>query len=188
MRLWPHCLAGTLSPWRGRRRDSFAEHGCRGGAAGSMRPWVAVACLAAALAALLLVVCLADRTFFLPQAGLVKPPAVLADKAESMISRPGQPAAQSRTVAGLRDQPRLPEIRGRQRGPAPRVGQSGCRASAGGLFLVPHRRRPDRLACLARRAVAGPRLPDRARGGHSPFGRPGKAAAIRGDAGSQRLS
>jgi serine/threonine-protein kinase len=61
------------------------------GPPGIMHPWVAVGCLAAALAALFLVVCLADRTFFLPRAGLAKPPAVLADKAESMICALGSP-------------------------------------------------------------------------------------------------
>jgi serine/threonine-protein kinase len=58
---------------------------------GALRPRTAVCCLAVALAALFCVVCLADRTFFLPQAGLLKSPAVLADKAEQIIAtlRPG---------------------------------------------------------------------------------------------------
>ena len=57
----------------------------------AMRPCVGAGFLAVALAALLVVVYLADRTFLLPQAGLVKPPAVLADKAESIIGLLGSP-------------------------------------------------------------------------------------------------
>ena len=49
-----------------------------------------------ALLALFFVVRLADRTFFLPQAGLEKSPAVLADKAEQIIATLGrEPAARS---------------------------------------------------------------------------------------------
>jgi serine/threonine-protein kinase len=61
------------------------------GPPGAMRPWVAAGCLAVALVALFLVVCLADRTFFLSRAGLAKPPAVLADKAETMVNALGSP-------------------------------------------------------------------------------------------------
>jgi hypothetical protein len=53
---------------------------------GALYPRAAICCLAAALAGLFCVVYLADRTFFLPQAGLVKSPAVLADKAEQIIA------------------------------------------------------------------------------------------------------
>jgi hypothetical protein len=52
---------------------------------GKWEPWAAVGCLGVALLALFLVVRLADQTFFLPQAGLEKSPAVLADKAEQII-------------------------------------------------------------------------------------------------------
>jgi serine/threonine protein kinase len=55
------------------------------GARGALQPRAAVCCLLVALAALFIVVRLADRTFFLPQAGLEKSPAVLADKAEDII-------------------------------------------------------------------------------------------------------
>ncbi len=53
---------------------------------GALTPRVAVGYLTVALVALFFVVRLADQTFFLPQAGLVKPPAVLADKAEQIIA------------------------------------------------------------------------------------------------------
>ncbi len=53
---------------------------------GGWDPRAAVFCLVVALLALFFVVGLADRTFFLPQAGLKKPPAVLADKAEHIIA------------------------------------------------------------------------------------------------------
>ena len=43
-----------------------------------------------ALVGLLIVWLLADRTFLLPQAGLTKPPTVLADKAEHIIKALGQ--------------------------------------------------------------------------------------------------
>lgn len=56
------------------------------GSHAAMRPRTAACWLATAAAALFLVVLLADRTFFLPQAGLVKPPAVLADKAQNIIA------------------------------------------------------------------------------------------------------
>jgi hypothetical protein len=58
----------------------------------------AAGCLAVGLLALLLVVALADRTFFLPQAGLVKSPEVLADRAEQVMTRLGyDPAGQERS-------------------------------------------------------------------------------------------
>ena len=50
---------------------------------------MAFGCLAVAAVALFFVVRLADRTFFLPQAGLVKSPAVLADKAEHLMTALG---------------------------------------------------------------------------------------------------
>jgi eukaryotic-like serine/threonine-protein kinase len=56
------------------------------GAWGALNPIVAVGCLVVGLAALFVVVRLADRTFFLPQAGLEKSPIVLADKAEDFIA------------------------------------------------------------------------------------------------------
>ena len=56
----------------------------------------AACCVAISALALSLVVMLADRTFLVPQAGLTKPPAVLADKAEHAIRALGyEPAAQS---------------------------------------------------------------------------------------------
>jgi serine/threonine-protein kinase len=56
----------------------------------------AVCFLALAAVALFLVVLLADQTFMVPRAGLTKPPAVLADKAEYAIRALGyEPAAQS---------------------------------------------------------------------------------------------
>ena len=58
----------------------------------------AFGCMAVGLLALLLVVTLADRTFFLPQAGLVKSPEVLADRAEQIVSRLGyDPAGEQRS-------------------------------------------------------------------------------------------
>jgi hypothetical protein len=59
------------------------------GAEGTLHARVAIGCLAVAVVALLLVIYLADRTFFLPQAGLTKSPAVLADKAERVITALG---------------------------------------------------------------------------------------------------
>jgi serine/threonine protein kinase len=62
-------------------------------AAGQSRPCspvLAVACLVVALAALFLVMQLADRSFFLPNAGLTKAPAVLADRAEHALATLGQ--------------------------------------------------------------------------------------------------
>ncbi len=56
------------------------------GRQGGWDPRAAACCLGIALLALLVVVLLADRTFFLPQAGLKKAPAVLADKAEHIIA------------------------------------------------------------------------------------------------------
>ncbi|MGA2031461.1 MAG: serine/threonine-protein kinase [Thermoguttaceae bacterium] len=61
----------------------------------------AACCLATALAALFLVVLLADRTFLLPQAGLTKPPAVLADKAEHAIRALGYEPAIPRNRQGF---------------------------------------------------------------------------------------
>ncbi len=56
---------------------------------------VAACWLATSVLALFLVVLLADRAFLLPQAGLTKPPAVLADKAEHAIRALGyEPAVQ----------------------------------------------------------------------------------------------
>jgi serine/threonine-protein kinase len=55
-------------------------------------PTVAVACFAGGLLALLAVLLLADRTFLLSQAGLEKPPAVLADKAQEVADTLGGPA------------------------------------------------------------------------------------------------
>jgi serine/threonine-protein kinase len=60
-----------------------------GGAHRVMRRGPALACLASVLAGLLAVVLLAGRTFFLPQAGLTKPPAVLAEKAREVIHQLG---------------------------------------------------------------------------------------------------
>jgi hypothetical protein len=58
----------------------------------------ALGCLAGGLLALLMVVALADRTFFLPQAGLVKSPDVLADRAERITNRLGyDPAGEERS-------------------------------------------------------------------------------------------
>ena len=58
----------------------------------------AIAWLAAGLVGLLLVVALADRTFFLPQAGLAKSPEVLADRAEQIMKRLGyDPAGKERS-------------------------------------------------------------------------------------------
>jgi len=66
-----------------------AAAGCRG----AWRPWIAASCLTIALLGLFLVVRLADRTFFLPQAGLEKSPIVLADKAEHIIAAMGRGAS-----------------------------------------------------------------------------------------------
>ncbi len=59
------------------------------GRQGQWSPRAALGCLAIALLALFFVVQFADRTFFLPQAGLKKLPAVLADKAEHIIAMLG---------------------------------------------------------------------------------------------------
>jgi len=57
----------------------------------------AVACLVAGLLGLAAVVLLADRTFFLPQAGLKKAPAALEDRAQTVIKKlghePGRPGS-----------------------------------------------------------------------------------------------
>ena len=58
----------------------------------------AISCLVVGLLALLLVVALADHTFFLPQAGLVKSPEVLADRAEQIMKHLGyDPAGKERS-------------------------------------------------------------------------------------------
>jgi len=59
-----------------------------GGKTGMGTP-AAAAMLCTALAGLLAVVLLAGKTFFLPNAGLEKPPVVLADRAEEIIQRLG---------------------------------------------------------------------------------------------------
>ena len=56
------------------------------GSQGALRLRTAVCCLAVALVALFFVMLLADQTFFLPQAGLMESPAVLADNAERIIA------------------------------------------------------------------------------------------------------
>ena len=53
---------------------------------GALTPRVAMGYFRRGAVALFFVVRLADQTFLLPQAGLVKPPAVLADKAEQIIA------------------------------------------------------------------------------------------------------
>ena len=55
--------------------------------------------------ALLLVVALADRTFFLPQAGLVKSPEVLADRAEQIVKRLGYDSAGKEHARGFAIEP-----------------------------------------------------------------------------------
>jgi serine/threonine-protein kinase len=72
-----------------------------GGGHRAMRRSPALACLAIALAGLAAVVLLADRTFFLPQAGLTKPPAVLADKAQEVIRQLGYPAQGEGSLQGF---------------------------------------------------------------------------------------
>ena len=88
MRWRPHCPAGTRSPSALAAGETPSPSMVA--AAGGQGAWVpaAVCCLGiiAALVALFIVVRLADRTFFLPQAGLKKSPAVLADKAEHIIA------------------------------------------------------------------------------------------------------
>ncbi|MEA3342127.1 MAG: hypothetical protein U9R15_19355, partial [Chloroflexota bacterium] len=69
------------------------------GAAFCCKP--AMACLTLALLGLITVVLLADRTMFLPQAGLSKPPAVLADKAQEVISRLGHEPAERGNMQGF---------------------------------------------------------------------------------------
>ncbi|MBN2295302.1 MAG: serine/threonine protein kinase [Pirellulales bacterium] len=59
------------------------------GAGVGFRRKTAIACLSIALVGLTAVWLLAKHTLFLPQAGLAKPPAVLADKAEEIIARLG---------------------------------------------------------------------------------------------------
>ncbi len=67
----------------------------------AMQTRTAVVCLAVALIGLFAVVMLADSTFFLPQAGLTKPPAVLADKAEDVIDELGHEALPGGRVRGF---------------------------------------------------------------------------------------
>ena len=67
----------------------------------AMRTRSAVACLSTALAGLMAVVFWANSTFFLPQAGLTKPPAVLADKAEDVINELGHEAVPGGRVRGF---------------------------------------------------------------------------------------
>jgi serine/threonine-protein kinase len=59
---------------------------------GALSPLAAICCVGLALAALCLVVRLAARTFFLPQTGLVKSPAALADRAEQILTALGHEA------------------------------------------------------------------------------------------------
>ena len=153
---------------------------------GALSPRVAMGCLAVALLALFFVVRLADRTFFLPQAGLVKSPAVLADKAEQII-------------AMLRHAPSGQE---HWQGFAIDRGYLQYAAAAEDRHRtwedLPSGRPP--AVCFWYRAggdqtcVAGPawanrrraRVSDRSRHGYGAAGWPGKAAAIRRDARSQR--
>ena len=72
-----------------------------GGTHRAMRRGPALLCLATALAGLPAVVLLADRTFFLPQAGLSKPPAVLAEKAREVIGYLGYPAELEGSLQGF---------------------------------------------------------------------------------------
>jgi len=65
----------------------------------------AVSCMAVGLLALLLVTALADRTFFLPQAGLVKSPEVLADRAERIMHRLGYDPAVKEHSQGFAIEP-----------------------------------------------------------------------------------
>ena len=86
MRWRPRCRARTPSRRHLRPAKRLRPAWWRrpGGKADGVR--AAACCLGIALLALLVVVLLADRTFFLPQAGLKKSPAVLADKAEHIIA------------------------------------------------------------------------------------------------------
>jgi serine/threonine-protein kinase len=65
----------------------------------------AVGCLAIGFLALTLVVALADRTFFLPQAGLVKSPEVLAAKVEQIMNRLGYDSAGKERTRGFAIEP-----------------------------------------------------------------------------------
>jgi len=72
-----------------------------GGAHGAMRSTIAVACLVAGLLGLAAVVLLADRTFFLPQAGLEKAPAVLEDRAQTVIKKLGHESGRPGSMQGF---------------------------------------------------------------------------------------
>ncbi len=66
-----------------------------------MRPRWAFVCLAVALVGLLGVVLLAGRTFLVPQAGLVEPPAVLSKRAKEITRLLGHEAARPGEVQGF---------------------------------------------------------------------------------------
>ena len=66
-----------------------------------MRPRWAMVCLAVALAGLMLVVALANRTFLVPQAGLSTPPAVLAHQAKEVIRSLGHESTTTGSSQGF---------------------------------------------------------------------------------------
>jgi serine/threonine-protein kinase len=66
-----------------------------------LRAPIAIGSAALATVALLLVTGLADRTFFLPQAGLTKPPAVLAERAENVIATLGGASSDPQRWSGF---------------------------------------------------------------------------------------
>jgi hypothetical protein len=78
-------LAAAIAAGKTPSPSLVAASGSRSG----MRAGVAIACLGTALLGLLVVILLAGRTFFLTNAGLEKPPVVLADRAEEIIGQLG---------------------------------------------------------------------------------------------------
>ena len=96
--------------------------------------------LSVGLLALLLIVLLADRTFLLPQAGLTKAPAVLADKAEDILRALGRDPSGKETWQGFAmDREYLKYVIATQ--PTRSVlGSPSHRMSAHGVLLVPCRR------------------------------------------------
>ena len=116
-------------------------------AAGShvgLRPIVAIACLGIALLGLIAVVLLAKRTLFLPNAGLDKPPAVLADKAEDIIGSLGYQLEDSGKMQGFAiDRGYLEQARSRRK-ETPAMGTPSHERQAATYFW--YRRGDTRLA------------------------------------------
>ena len=170
----PHCPAATRSPWRWpRARRLRPAWWPRRAVRGCIAPQAALGCLAVALVALFFVVRLADRTFLLPQAGLAKSPAVLADKAEQIIAIWATSRAARSIGRALPLTAATCEYAADGQGPVIALGRifPADRPPAV-CFWYRAGQRADCVARPAGRTVADGGVSDRARDGHGPVGRP----------------